>query len=136
VAHKRFDPESGIISMPLLIVAPVLALLLFYFLPLQAALPIYIAILIASVFCYVIMVRTRRIKAGAGRETMIGQEGVAREDIAPEGQIEINGEIWMARARGETIDAGNRVKVLEVDGLVLLVEPADGAGKSSGPPDA
>ena len=124
------------ISMPLLMIAPFLALLLFYYFPLEAALPIYIAILIVSGFCYVIMVRTRRVKVSTGREAMIGREGVVIKDIAPKGKIELNGELWTAETRGETIAAGNRVKVLEAEGLVLIVEPLDGNEKSSGPRDA
>lgn len=136
VGHKRFGPESGMISMPLLMIAPFLALLLFYYFPLEAALPIYIAILIVSGFCYVIMVRTRRVKVSTGREAMIGREGVVIKDIAPKGKIELNGELWTAETRGETIAAGKKVKIVEADGLVLIVEPLDGAEKSSGPRDA
>lgn len=61
-----------------------------------------------------------------GPETMIGHEAVTSMPLAPVGVININGENWSARSQGhEHIDAGRRIRVAAVDGLVLLVEPLD-----------
>lgn len=62
---------------------------------------------------------------------MIGAEAVVIKDISPEGKIEINGELWIATARGETIVAGNTVKIVAAEGLVLLVEALDSDEKNS-----
>ena len=61
-----------------------------------------------------------------GPETMVGREAVTSMPLAPGGVININGENWSARVRGnELIDAGRRIRVAAVDGLVLIVEPLD-----------
>ncbi len=108
--------------MALLMVAPILALLLFYYLPLGTALPIYILILIVSVFCNIIMVWAMRARAKTGVNAMIGKKALVIRDIDPEGKVEIRGEIWMATGGNKKIAAGNTVKILRVKGLVLIVE--------------
>jgi membrane-bound serine protease (ClpP class) len=55
---------------------------------------------------------------------MIGQTGIAETEMAPEGTVFVHGELWRARA-GIRIAAGERVRVIGVEGLVLEVEPVD-----------
>ncbi len=62
-------------------------------------------------------------KAVTGEQGMIGALGVARTDLAPAGKILIHGELWEARA-AERIPQGTRVRVREMEGLTLVVEPA------------
>lgn len=62
-------------------------------------------------------------KAVTGEQGMIGALGVARTDLAPVGKILIHGELWEARA-AERIPQGTRVRVREMEGLTLVVEPA------------
>ncbi|MBI3049478.1 MAG: nodulation protein NfeD [Acidobacteria bacterium] len=61
-----------------------------------------------------------------GAEGMIGEEGRARAPLAPDapGPIDVHGEIWRAVSR-EPVPAGAKVRIVEVHGLTLLVEPAD-----------
>lgn len=58
--------------------------------------------------------------------TMIGQVGRVSAPIAPDaaGQIEVRGEIWRAIAR-TAIPPGQNVRIVERDGLTLLVERLD-----------
>jgi membrane-bound serine protease (ClpP class) len=60
-----------------------------------------------------------------GAEALIGQEGRARMALVPgtPGQIDLHGEIWRALSR-EPLPAGDKVRVIEVNGLTLLVDPA------------
>lgn len=55
-------------------------------------------------------------------ERLIGQVGEARTDIAPEGSVYLDGEMWTARSE-QPIPAGTRVRVLSREGLILEVEP-------------
>ena len=55
---------------------------------------------------------------------MIGEIGVARTALGPDGKVFVHGEIWNAVAK-RAIDEGARVRVAGVDGLHLLVEPAE-----------
>jgi len=63
-----------------------------------------------------------------GSEALVGKVGVALTDVAREGQVMIEGEIWRARSlSGERIARGSRVRVAGVEGLTLLVEKLDEA---------
>jgi membrane-bound serine protease (ClpP class) len=54
---------------------------------------------------------------------LIGMIGEARTDIQMEGTVYVGGEEWSARS-DKIIRNGSRVKVVNREGLVLLVEPA------------
>jgi membrane-bound serine protease (ClpP class) len=56
-----------------------------------------------------------------GAEGLVGLVGIARTDIDPRGQITLHGEIWEAESE-KPIPAGDKVTVLEVDGLKVRVE--------------
>lgn len=58
---------------------------------------------------------------------MLGQEAVAQTVLLPEGQVLVRGEIWAARL-GTIAGAakGQRLRVVAVEGLVLIVEPSTG----------
>lgn len=66
---------------------------------------------------------SRRRKASVGATALIGTAGVAIDDLWPDGQVKVNGEIWRARCEGGC-DAGTSVVVRAIDGLTLEVEPA------------
>jgi membrane-bound serine protease (ClpP class) len=70
--------------------------------------------------------KAQRRPAQAGVETMIGEFGRTRTPLAAgtAGQIDARGEIWRAVSR-EPVPGGADVRIIGVDGLTLLVEPAD-----------
>ena len=73
------------------------------------------------------MVRTRFGTPRIGRDWMIGALGVARDAVDPEGVVVIDGAPWRARTQRATpIGAGDPVRVMSLEGLILTVEPADG----------
>lgn len=113
------------ILMPLVMVAPLLALPLFYYFPLATALPLYIVILIPSVYCNVVMISSMRAREKSGVKAMIGKKALVIKDIAPEGKVKLWGEIWTARAGDKLIPAGQEVKILDVRGLILIVGEFD-----------
>jgi len=62
----------------------------------------------------------------AGEATsIIGRQGIVQEQLAPIGSVRVHGELWRARQMGEgsPIDRGKVVRVREIRGLTLLVEP-------------
>jgi membrane-bound serine protease (ClpP class) len=59
-----------------------------------------------------------------GAAGMIGRVVVARSALGPEGQVQVDGEIWRAVSEGEVIPAGEKVRVTAVDGLTLKVSRA------------
>jgi membrane-bound serine protease (ClpP class) len=66
-------------------------------------------------------------------EELVGEEGVAVTDIAPEGQVRARRETWSSAAAGPAIQAGARVRILRVEGLRLIVEPVGEEGAPIGP---
>jgi membrane-bound serine protease (ClpP class) len=73
------------------------------------------------------MIRTRFATPTIGREWMIGEMGTADTDVDPEGRVLIRGAQWRALTnRATPIRAGEPVRVVAIDGLVLEVEPEEG----------
>lgn len=91
---------------------------------LGTALAVSIPIGIIAVFLTTIVLRARRAQVTTGSEGMIGEIGVARTALGPEGKVFVHGELWNATARA-AIAEGARVRVAGVNGLHLVVEPAD-----------
>lgn len=87
-----------------------------------------LAVIVVSAAFFAILTRgvlavTRR-RPTTGREGMVGVEGVAREELAPDGQVFVRGERWEASTRGAPIPRGGRIRVVGLAGLRLFVEPA------------
>lgn len=74
-----------------------------------------------SVMTAALRVRLRR--PITGHETIVGQVGIAKTDIAPEGMVLSKGMLWKARTMETGIAEGEKVEVKATEGLVLLVEP-------------
>jgi membrane-bound serine protease (ClpP class) len=75
-----------------------------------------------TMFLVSIVVRARRNKVLTGPSGMIGEVGVTRTALEPEGQVMVRGEYWDAIASAN-IPAGAEVRVKAVAGLKLMVEP-------------
>lgn len=65
--------------------------------------------------------RTRRLPVVTGREALMGREGVATSDLAPQGIVRVNDEDWTAVAEFGPISAGETVEVIGVEGITLQV---------------
>lgn len=76
------------------------------------------------IFLMTIALRARRNRVVTGQEGMIGEIGIARTALGLEGTVFVHGEIWNAVAK-KAIDEGARVRVAGVEGLHLIVEPAE-----------
>jgi membrane-bound serine protease (ClpP class) len=76
------------------------------------------------------VVRSRFSTPTVGREGIVGEEGRAEVDVAPDGVVVIQGARWRARTnRATPIGAGDAVRVVAVSGLVLEVEPEEGGAR-------
>ena len=59
---------------------------------------------------------------------MIGEVGTAETNVDPDGVVRVRDALWRARTnRATPIVKGAGVRVAEIDGLVLEVEPEEGA---------
>ena len=71
-------------------------------------------------FFWLHLSRRRRIQMGA--ETLIGATARVVSDCRPLGQVRLRGELWRARCEAGA-SAGDTVRIVDRDGLTLLVEP-------------
>ena len=109
------------ILMPIIMLSPILALLLFDYMPFAAALPTYLVILIIAAYYNKSMLWAMHAKHQTGVEAMIGKCALVKERIAPEGKVSIRGELWQAYARNGKIAEGEKVRITDVKGMVLIV---------------
>jgi membrane-bound serine protease (ClpP class) len=97
---------------------------------LVTALAVTLPVAAITVFLLSIALRARRNKVVTGAQGMVGAIAVATTPLAPEGKVFVHGELWNAIASAE-VAAGEQVRIREVDGLVLRVDPAGSAVHSS-----
>jgi membrane-bound serine protease (ClpP class) len=79
----------------------------------------------AALFLLVLtmLLRSRRRPVVTGKEGLLGAQGETVAWDGEEGRVRVNGEIWRARAR-LPLQPGAHIKVINREGLVLVVEPA------------
>jgi membrane-bound serine protease (ClpP class) len=68
--------------------------------------------------------RSQMSKPMTGEKGLIGEVGVAKSRLEPEGKVFVHGEIWNAVAP-ENIEVGTRVRVVAVNRLVVTVEKVE-----------
>jgi membrane-bound serine protease (ClpP class) len=56
-----------------------------------------------------------------GIEGLIGETGTALQDLEPDGQVRVHGEIWSATTLSPPTRAGDRIVVLSITGLHLTI---------------
>ena len=76
------------------------------------------------------MVRSRFSTPTIGREELIGEMGTAEVGVAPDGVVRVRDALWRARTnRATPIAAGDAVRVVAVEGVLLEVEPETGGAR-------
>jgi membrane-bound serine protease (ClpP class) len=76
------------------------------------------------------MVRSRFSTPTIGREDLVGEMGLAEADVDPDGVVRIRDALWRARTnRATPIPAGDPVRVISIEGVVLEVEPETGGAR-------
>ncbi len=73
-------------------------------------------------FVVVAILRVRLRPVTTGQEAIAHAHAVARTDLAPEGYVFLEGELWRARAENGSIPKGSIVRVVRQEGLTLFVE--------------
>lgn len=81
---------------------------------------------VITVFLMTLALKAYKQKAVTGEEGLVGEVGVARTPLHPEGKVFVHGELWDA-VSSSSVAAGDRVQVHSVDGLRLSVEPVSAA---------
>ena len=91
------------------------------------ALLLITVLVIAGIFGFILRkaIAARGRPYQAGEESMLGNLGVVREPLLPDGMVFIDGALWQASSTSGPLASGTRVKVIGVNGLRLRVIRAD-----------
>jgi membrane-bound serine protease (ClpP class) len=87
------------------------------------------SLLLLGILTYV--VRSRRRPVVSGREAMLREPAEAIEAFDHQGMVRVHGELWHAVTR-RPVRAGQRLRILRVDGLQLEVEPVAETSTANG----
>jgi membrane-bound serine protease (ClpP class) len=68
--------------------------------------------------------KAQRTQPASGTHALIGQRAIAINDLNPEGQVQLMGEIWRAVAPSGAIKENEEVIVKDIINLTLYVAPA------------
>ncbi len=81
-------------------------------------------ILISGFFAFVagLVFRAQISKPRTGTKGLVGEIGIVKKALTPEGKVFVHGELWNARAQKE-IGENVKVRVVDVENLILEVEP-------------
>jgi membrane-bound serine protease (ClpP class) len=131
-AAEAFVPTHGAITVAGAVCFVLGALLLFepagdtYEVSLPAVIAIAATLAGLMALVAIKIVQARRAPVVTGSSELLGQVGVVRETLAPQGVVFIRGELWQARTNdGAPLEPGTSVMVEKIDDdLVLEVEPS------------
>ncbi len=86
---------------------------------------IWSATILSALFFVFILgmgLKAQKRKVASGAETLIGDTGVAMEDLSPAGPVMVQGEVWHAESVSGNIPKGSKVRIKERKGMKLFIE--------------
>lgn len=127
-----FIAEIKIVSYGLLSVAGVISMVLGSIMLMKVDAPFFriswliilpAALMTALFFAVAIglAVKAHRLQPLSGSEGLVGEQGEAASDIAPEGKVYVHGEIWDARSDGQ-ISKGEKIRVIGTERMTVVVK--------------
>jgi membrane-bound serine protease (ClpP class) len=72
-----------------------------------------------------LIARSRQRRSTAGRDAVIGEVATVRLAHGGSGQVTVGGVWWQARSNARPLRNGERVRVVDMEGLDLVVEPEE-----------
>ena len=83
-------------------------------------------ILVSGFFVFIagLVFRAQISKPKTGSKGLVGEIGIVKKALTPEGKVFVHGELWNARSE-KTLEEDTKVRVVDVVNLMLEVEPAD-----------
>ncbi|MBI3041745.1 MAG: hypothetical protein HYY78_02855 [Betaproteobacteria bacterium] len=104
----------------LILAMPLLALPVFWLLPMGAAIPLYGAAVAVTAGVYVLAVKAMRKPVCTGAEDMLRAVGTVREVRGNALTVWVKSELWSAKAT-ERVAVGDIVEVIGIEELTLRV---------------
>jgi len=93
-------------------------------------LPTALVMAVGTILLVRMVVEAQRLRPTTGSAGMVGQAGVADTEIAPEGWVKVQGELWRA-VSAEPVRAGQPITVSSVEGLTLRIRRRDPEASAS-----
>ena len=125
---EAITPTFGFLTLGGVVAMTFGGLMLFKSPELRISLGILIPAVIGTAAFFIFAVsmglRAQMRKTTTGEKGIVGERGKVVNALTPEGQVSVHGEIWRA-VGSENIKKGERVEVVEVEGLVLRVRKVD-----------
>jgi membrane-bound serine protease (ClpP class) len=66
--------------------------------------------------------QARKMRPSTGLENLVGSVAETRTDLAPQGMVFVQGELWNARSVDGSLPSGQKVRVVGTEGLTLNVK--------------
>ncbi|RTR07104.1 NfeD family protein [Halomonas nitroreducens] len=130
IVGEALMPSFGILGMGGIVAFVIGSVMLMDADTLNISLPLIggIALVAAGLMLWVMtrFIGLRRRPARTGQEELLGNEAQVLEDFQGEGHVRLHGERWNARSR-RPLSRGQVVRVVDIDGLTVEVEPEDGS---------
>jgi membrane protein implicated in regulation of membrane protease activity len=112
-------------QIPGWVITAVVALALFHWeiVPAWLALLGFFGLMVKDLVFYPLLRSAYETKVQSGSAALVGKKGVTQDDLAPEGYIRINLELWraVAESSGQIIRSGTEVEVVRAEGMKLVV---------------
>ena len=111
----------------ILLLLPLIGIVVFWLLPLPAAILTYLVILLLSGSMYWVIIRAMKKRSEYGIEGMIGTEARVVSKLQPQDEaqymVKVRGELWSANSLDD-LKPGEKIKILSVNKLTLMVGKA------------
>ncbi len=106
---------------------PVMALPIFWLMPLNSAVPIYVVIVLLSAFLYWLITKAMREPIQDGFQSLIGTEAEVVSKRVPDNParylVRSQGELWTAYST-DILEIGEQVNIVAIKGIGVVVEQA------------
>lgn len=121
----------------LVLLMPVIALPIFWLMPLNFAVPIYVFIALASGLLYWLITRSIMKPVATGAESLIGTGAEVVSRLSPGNPtrylVRAGGELWTACCPS-VLQPGETVNITDVNGICLVVECGNKSSHPVQPP--
>lgn len=118
----RYVLFSSITELAIILIVAIILIAIYPTLFIYITIGAICALIITIVIHYYIYKPIFAHKAIDPQEELIGQEGTALTDLTPRGQVKLRHEVWSAHSTSGTIQAGSKIKVIQVEGIQLIVQ--------------
>ena len=116
----------------LILFLPVVALPVFWLMPLNMALPVYLIVVASAGLLYWLIARSMGRQPETGSESMVGATAEVVSRLSPGNNAQFlvrhGGELWTA-VSADAVKPGEMVSVAAVDGIRLVVQKNGGQGQ-------